>query len=393
MRILFITHELPPIGGGGGRAAWQIARRLARRGHRVQILTSFFQGLKTFEASEDVGIHRIHVRRRRPDACPPLELLSFMLRSLGETRRLAKEFRPDVACAFFAIPGGPAAWRLWKRMKTPYVVSLRGSDVPRPQLARHQRLHLITRPFLKRICRSAAGLAAVSEALREAAHRLDPGLPIQVIPNGVDTEFFRPHADAQPQSSTPELVFVGRLRRFKCVRHALGALPQIEQQLGRPVRFTIVGDGPEKERLGLLADEARRRGMASTVQFTGWLDQEAVRSVYEGASLLLLPSLVEGHPNVLLEAMAMGLPCVASDVPGIRGVLTHGREGYLVTPENPAALAHAAAEILGDERLMRRMGDAARATAETFSWEVVADRYESLLERAARRERETPCGT
>ena len=85
MRILFISYELPPIGGGGGRAAWQIARRLARRGHEVEILTSL----------EGVRVHRIRVRRKNIHACPPPELLSFMLRSFFAAPRLAAWLRPD----------------------------------------------------------------------------------------------------------------------------------------------------------------------------------------------------------------------------------------------------------------------------------------------------------
>ena len=94
MRVLFVTYELPPIGGGGGRAAWQIARRLAGRGHDVRILTSLFGGLPGCEAREGVGIHRIAVLRSRADACSPRELLSFMRRSVPETRRLARDFAP-----------------------------------------------------------------------------------------------------------------------------------------------------------------------------------------------------------------------------------------------------------------------------------------------------------
>lgn len=381
MKILFITYELPPLGGGGGRAAWQIARRLAGRGHHVRVLTSHYKGLHTCEALEGVGIHRIQVRRKRADACTPAELISFMRRSIPETRRLAKEFGPDVVCAFFAIPGGPAAWRLWRRMKIPYVISLRGSDVPRPQLAKYQRLHVFARPVIKRVCRSATRIVAVSGALREAALDLLPGVRIDVIPNGVDTDFFRPvEATGAPRD---EFVFVGRLREFKGVHHALRALPAIEKTLGRPVRFTIVGEGPMREKLAAIAAGLDRAEGALPIRFTGWLEPEKVRDVYASASLLVLPSLVEGHPNVILEAMAMGLPCVASDVPGIREVVESGRTGILVPPEDPESIARAVCEILGHAPFRDKMGRAARAAAEECSWDRVAEHYGTVLAEAA----------
>ena len=394
MKILFITHELPPIGGGGGRAAWQIARRLAARGHDVRILTSHFGDLHEYEAVEGVGIHRIAVRRKRADACPPIELLSFMRRSIREARRSTKEFPPDIVCAFFAVPGGPAAWRLRRSKNVPYVLSLRGSDVPRPELARHQRLHLITRPFLKRVCRDAAALVAVSGALRSAALMLDPNLAIEVVPNGVDTEFFAPAKERSGIGETAEIVFVGRLRKFKGVRYALRALPLIEKTLGHPVKMTVVGDGPEREALTALVNDLRGAGMASEVRFAGWLDADDMRAIYRSASLLALPSLVEGHPNVILEAMAAGVPCVASDVPGIREVFSgKNREGILVPPENEQALADAVAAILGDESQWRNMGRAGIERAKEFSWEAVAESYEAILSRAAGRKDASSCAT
>ena len=391
MRVLFVSYELPPIGGGGGRAAWQIARRLAGRGHEVRILTSRFADLPSCEAREGVGIHRIAVRRSRADACSPRELLSFMRRSIPETRRLARECSPDVLCAFFAIPGGPAAWRLWRRSGVPYVVSLRGSDMPRPELSKYQRLHLFTRPLIRRVCREAAGLIAVSEALREAALRLLPAADIAVVPNGVDTEFFKNGPVARPADADkpPAIVYVGRLRPFKGVHHLLAALPIIEKTLGHGVRLVVVGEGSEMPRLCALADELPRQDNAPPVHFTGWLEPEKVRDIYASASLAVLPSLVEGHPNVILEAMAMGLPCVASDVPGIREVAANEKDGLLVPPEDPAGIARAVSDILKNPSRREAMGHAARAKAKSFSWDAAAARYETILENAARRGKES----
>ena len=309
MRMLFITYELPPIGGGGGRAAWQIARRLIRRGHQVDILTSLFPGLPERAEREGVKIHRIRVRRRRADECPPRELLSFMCRSIPAVTRTANECNPEVVCAFFGIPGGPAAFWLRLRKKIPYVLSLRGSDVPRPELAGYQRLHLLTGPALRRIYRAADAIISVSGGLREAALRLDPNVAIEVIPNGVDTERFHRNTDRTSVGEPPELLFVGRLKEFKGVQYVLRALPDIEKRLGSAVRFTIAGDGPYRATLESLAEEIHKEsGITSEARFAGWLGDAALLAAYESASMILLPSLAEGHPNVLLEGMAMGLP-------------------------------------------------------------------------------------
>ena len=391
MRVLFISYELPPIGGGGGRAALHVAQRLARRGHSVAILSSLFPGLPEREQSEGVEIRRLRVRRKKMDECTPIELLSFMRRSIPAARRLADEMKPSVVCAFFGIPGGPAAWRLRRRRGIPYVLSLRGSDVPRPELASHQRLHALTRPLLRRMYRDAAGLIAVSDSLRRAALAVLPTARIEVIPNGVDTERFKPPAGRSGPSERPEMLFVGRLREFKGVQDAIAALPALERTLGRPARLTIIGDGPSRAALEAQAAALRAAGSNSEVRFLGWLDPAALPAAYEAASLLLLPSYVEGHSNVILEALAAGLPCVASDAPGIRETVTDGREGILVPPRDPDALACAAARVLSNPETWRSMSRNALVRAAEFSWDKIAADYEAVLLRSEHGE--TPCVT
>jgi glycosyltransferase involved in cell wall biosynthesis len=386
MRILFNTYELPPIGGGGGRAALQISRRLVRAGHDVSILSSRFGDLPETETVDGVAIHRITVRRARPDECTPYELLSFMRRSIPATMALAETFKPDVTCAFFGIPGGPAAWWLKARRGVPYVLSLRGSDVPRPEVGKHQRLHLFTKPFLRRLYRRADGIVAVSDSLRGAALAVAPDVKIEVIPNGIDTERFKPKGEKPFPAERAEILFVGRLREFKGVQDVLAALPQIERALNRPVRFTVVGDGPYRGELESLAAQLRSEGMKAEVSFLGWLDPDRVPPLYERASLFVLPSLVEGYPNVVLEAMAAGVPCVATDAPGIRDAIRDGRDGLLVPPKAPDAIAQSAVRLLSDSAAWTAMSRAAIARAGEFSWDRIASEYESLLRRAAGQE-------
>ena len=316
-------------------------------------------------------------------ACPPRELLSFMLRSMRAAPRVAEAFRPNVVCAFFAIPGGPAAWRLMRRQGIPYVLSLRGSDVPRAEIAKYQRLHRFTRPFLRRMLCDAAGIAAVSQGLRNAALALDPDLDIQVIPNGVNTAFFRAQTEKAFPQGRHELLFVGRLQEFKGVQHVIRALPLIEKELDQPVLMNVVGEGPYREQLESIAERIRSAGARSEVRFPGWLDQDALLPIYESASVFILPSAVEGHPNVLLEAMAMGLPSVVSDAPGPKEVVNDGCEGLLAPPGDERAIARAVVQILKDEHTWREMSRCARHRAEEFSWDSVSEAYDEILERAA----------
>lgn len=379
MRILFISYELPPLGGGGGRAALEIARRLAARGHGVRILSSLFPGLPERESDAGVEIVRFPVRRKRMDACRPMELLSFMRRSLSAASRAAEEFRPEIVCAFFGIPGGPAAWWLRRRKGLPYVLALRGSDVPRPELAAHQGLHRFTRPFLRRIYRAAGAIVAVSEALRHAALAVEPRVEVQVVPNGIDLAWFNPEPVRPLSGQEVELLFVGRLQEFKGVQHAISALPSIEQRLGRPVRLVVAGDGPYRGELERMAGQLPQ----GRVRFAGWVAEKDLRALYRSGALLVLPSLVEGHPNAILQAMAMGLPSIGTDAPGIRETIEAGGDGLLFAPNDPASLAEAAVRVLSDAALYESMSRRARIRAAEFTWDRVADRYERILLDAA----------
>lgn len=380
MKVLFLCYELPPIGGGGGRAAWQVAVRLAARGHGVSILTSRFGELPAEETRSGVRIARIDVRRKRADECAPLELLSVMLKSMPAAVREIDRDRPDVVCVFFGVPGGPGAWWAKRRRGVPYVLSLRGSDVPRPELAKHQFLHHFTKPILRRVYRAAAGIVSVSDGLRQAALAVQPGVGIEVIPNGIDTEWFAPSAPMPENVDQVELLFVGRLRDFKGVQHIIGAMPEIAARLGRPVRLTVAGDGPYRGELERLSREMVQS--PSSVHFAGWMEREPLRAAYAAAHLFILPSLVEGHPNVVLEGMAMGLPCVATDAPGIREAVSHGRDGLLTPPESPKAIAEAVVSLMSDDARRRGMALAARQKAESMSWDRIAQRYEAALARA-----------
>jgi len=175
------------------------------------------------------------------------------------------------------------------------------------------------------------------------------------------------------------------------VQDAIAALPALERALGRPARLTIIGDGPSRAALEAQAAALRAAGSNSEVRFLGWLDPAGLPAAYESASLLLLPSYVEGHSNVILEALAAGLPCVASDVPGIRETITDGREGILIPPRDPEALARAAARALADATDWRTMSRNARARAEDFSWDKIAAEYEAVLLRAEHGA--APCAT
>ena len=379
MRLLLINYEYPPLGGGGGNATGHLAREFARSGHVVTVLTSAWRGLPPRQDSEGVSIIRMPAGRTSPAVCPPLELLAFVISGLARATALTARSRPDVILAFFGFPSGPVAWRVARSLRVPYVLSLRGSDVPRPEIRGREHLEVLMRPALRFVWRRAAALTAVSEGLKAAAEANGAPANIRVIGNGVDCDRFHPDEGAHGRGL--RLLYAGRLQRFKGVHHLIRAVARVRRTAKAPIALEIAGEGPERACLEGLASGV---GLSDVVEFSGWVAREEMPRVYRRADLFVLPSYVEGMPNVVLEAMASGLPVIGTDVPGTREVIMDGVNGYLAPPKDEGALAERIAFMAARPEERRRMATAARAQAKKFSWKRIADRYLELLAEVAR---------
>jgi glycosyltransferase involved in cell wall biosynthesis len=178
---------------------------------------------------------------------------------------------------------------------------------------------------------------------------------IEVARLGIDPESFAP-APVRERPVPFEVICVGQLAPAKG-QHILLAAVQSLVHDERQVLLRLVGDGDD--RAGLEADAAAR-GIDDRVVFEGSVNQDRLRALYQRADACVLPSFAEGVPVVLMEAMSMGIPCVASRITGIPELIEDGVHGLLVDPSDSALLAAAIARLMGDATLRRRLGAAAR---------------------------------
>jgi glycosyltransferase involved in cell wall biosynthesis len=369
---LFINYEYPPIGGGSATACQQIARTFAKRGHRVVVLTAGIGSLHGTVTEDGVTVVRIRALRKSPHQSGVIEMASYVLLTSWHSLRLARTHQIDSALAFFSVPGGIVArWvNLWIRI--PYVVSLRGGDVPgtEPHL---ELFYRVLQPLRRNIFKHAQAVCAPSQGLKALSEKTDP-FPVQVVPNGIDTDLFRP--EPERRAHVPTLLSVGRLHTQKNVGYLLNLVAAIKSKT--EVRALIIGDGPERPRLEATAAALR---ITDCVQFAGWLPREEVREAYQAATFLVHVSTYEGMSNVILEALASGLPVAASQIPGNTELIQDGINGFLVDPASgPAQLADRISPLFQDQTTWDRLSAAARATIEKrFSWLHVADLYEKLL--------------
>ena len=227
---------------------------------------------------------------------------------------------------------------------------------------------LASRYALPRIC---ALLAANEESVVALEKETNRAGSIYLVPNGFDPAMFSPAPDAALADVRDPLrvLFVARLTPEKDPETMARAVKSLAKV--RLVELTVVGMGPLRSRV-----EQILRVPGVSVRFTGHLDQYELALEYRAANLLIHTSLHEGWSQTVLEAMATGLPVVASDVAGIRDVLAG--TGMLVPPGEPEAFHEALRAVGSDPALQRRMGRAAIERSRFFTWDRVADQLDSI---------------
>jgi glycosyltransferase involved in cell wall biosynthesis len=373
MRILILNSEYPPIGGGAGNASAHIAAQFDRMGHIVAVVTSRFGALPHREQKGNVTIHRIPGLRRRQDRSNPLEQVVFIFSASLWTMRLIPRFKPHATLAFFGVPSGAVAWLIKKIFHIPYVVSLRGGDVPGFRPYDFRIYHKLVAPFLRIIWRNAVAVVANSNGLRQLANTFDSRFEIPIIPNGIDLDSYQ---STGRDWTFPRLLSVGRIVHQKgldLAMHALGGLTELDWE------WHIAGDGPQ---MPVLQSLAKGLGIGDRVHFLGWQSREGLMKCYQEANVFLFPSRHEGMPNAMLEAMASGLPVVASCIAGNEELVVDGETGYLVPSEDIESLQAALKQLLIDPALREQMGRASRQHVEAnYSWESTAQQYVLFLEK------------
>jgi len=207
---------------------------------------------------------------------------------------------------------------------------------------------------------------------------------VRVIPAGVDISSYTPIPDGGPFKEAfgidgPFILYAGRLATNKGLNHLVKAFAQISDEKGlQDLKLVLVGeDHGVRSRLENIS---KKLGVTDRVVFTGHVKDDALfRSAFAGCELLALPSDYEAFGLVLVEAMACGKPCVATNVGGVPEVVDHGRTGLLVKYGDVKALSKALLKVLSDEHRAKAMGRAGRERVEQrFTWEKVTERIEGL---------------
>jgi glycosyltransferase involved in cell wall biosynthesis len=342
-------------------------------------LTNPIRGLKGVEFIDGVEVRRIPVLRQRQEYCSTLEMGTFVVSGLWHTFFLARQFKPEVVHVFFGSPDGPLGWALKRVYGLPYLISLRGADVPSDEVKRFAKHYRLLRPFIRWLWRDADALVAVSNGLRGYAAETAPDLPIEVISNAIELSVFTPPRQQHQHEGPVRLLFVGRLNAFKNVEMLVEMTNRLKAMEVDNFELQLVGEGEHRSNLERLVVE---KGLTRQVRFLGWVDRTAIVEIYRQADLFVTATTWEGMPNTVLEGMACGLPVVGTRASGLAELVREGVNGYLVDINDASTLADRVADLIENPYERRRMGKESRKIAEQeFTWEYIAEQYVEIYKR------------
>lgn len=355
MRVALICPYAWDVPGGVQVHVRELGQHLMARGHEVLALAPA-RGRPAEPWVRAVG-RPVDVPYNRSTA--PIDPRPW---SMSRVRELLAVFEPDVVHAHEPLTPSTSMWATLLS-RAPVVATFHSG-------AERSRLFDVAAPVLRRIAGRIAVRIAVSE--RAAAFVRDRvGGDLRIVPNGAEVGRF---AEAAPADLGPgaRLLFVGRLHERKGFPTAIEAFHLLAD--GRAdLRMVVAGDGEDRGAVDRLDPALRAR-----VLLLGSVPHDDLPPYHAACDVFLAPSVGgESFGIVLVEAMAAGLPVVASRIPGYDEVVTDGVEGFLVPPRDPAAVAAAAAAVLDDPALARKMGEAGRERSRRYDWAVVTGEVEA----------------
>jgi glycosyltransferase involved in cell wall biosynthesis len=374
MRLLMLNNEFPPLGGGTGTVNRAILARLAEVPDlEVDLVTSALGWRAEGERlAERVRLIKVPVANRNIHHSSGRELLTYAALALPTALRLHRARPYDMVFAWSAVPAGGVALALRRLAGLPYILRVCGPDIPGFE-RRYGPLYPVLTPTIKAIWRGAGRLVAKCRAEAELMLAVQPGMQIDLIPNGVEPDAFpaAPIADGGPL----RLICVARLIERKGQHHLIAALRRLIDE-GFDITLELVGEGDARAANEALA---RRLGLAERVMFAGYVPREQIADRYAAAHAFVLPSYNEGMSVATLEGMAAGLPTVVTRTGGAEELVDEGVSGNIVPWADIDALVDRLRALAQSRELARRMGRAARARAGGFSWDAATGRYLAMF--------------
>lgn len=380
LKVLMVNYEFPPIGGGGGTTTRFLAKYISRLGVDVHVITAKPIEQDIYNHPDGFYIHYAGPVKNKLSGTHIPELVRFALTLIYYSKTIIKKIKPDLIHCFFTLPSGGFGLFCKKVYNLPYITSALGADVPGFNIGdwRLDVYHCLTKFLSRSIWSNSSHIVANSSSLKDTGKKFFPEENIDIITNGVDTELFYPGKKTNQQEEV-QLLFVSRLMLQKGVDTLIKTCKILKDRGINNFKLTIVGEGHLKNLMFSLIEQY---GLKEKINFLGWKDLEELPDVFRSADIFILPSVMEGMSSVTLQAMATGLPIVASRVLGFEEILEENINGLTAEYNNAEEFADQIERLIKSPELRQKMSQNSLAKSKRFAWENIARQYLKLYDAA-----------
>jgi L-malate glycosyltransferase len=374
-RILMLNYEFPPLGGGAGNATYYLLKEFAKSKYKnleIDLITSSVDKYKKEKFSDNITIHFLDIGKKgNLHYQSNKDLLKYSKKSYNYCKKLInnklkkEDKKYDLIHAFFGIPCGYIAMKLKNKYKIPYIVSLRGSDVPFYNKRFEKLDKIIFQKLSKKIWKKSKAVITNSQGLKDLALKTSPKQKISIIYNGIDIGEFKPkNKKSKKQNKNKKLTIIstGRLIQRKGYQYLIPSLK------GLDVKLQLIGDGNLTNELKELAKQNK-----VDVEFLGKKKHKDIVKYLQKADVFCLPSLNEGMSNSILEAMACGLPIITTNTGGSEELIKGN--GFRVKKSSIEDLTDIIYKYLKNPKLINEHGIKSRSLARKMNWENIAREY------------------
>jgi phosphatidylinositol alpha-mannosyltransferase len=376
MKICLVSASYLPYTSGVAIHVHNLAKNLLEFGHSVEILTTNYPLSVNGHGSRS----RFTVKAIGKVIFLPAKGSKFTL-PVGinlpcSVRTFLRQTKPDIVHCHGFAPPELAFWAI-HYSNSINICTFHTVNIPKSNTLAH-----IYQNLFKNYNRKIHGKIAVSYTTQQAIKPFIPG-PFQIIPNGVDTTKFNPMVKplSEFNQRANKILYIGRLEKRKGLKVLLQALPLIKQKIP-DVLLIVVGTGPEKNYYHQLAQNLR---IADSVKFIGFVPQDDLARYYASCDLYCVPTIIpEASSIVILEAMAVGKPVVASDFPGYRELITDNENGLLTRPNDPNDLAEKTIRLLLSNDLKNTFKQNGLKKVAEFDWRNIAKKIEAFYQELLR---------
>ena len=369
-RVLVLSFEFPPLGGGGSVVIEHLCNELSKKGHSFDVVTMGYKGLPKEEQVGACKVYRVSCLRAKKELSTPIELQSYLFSAFVKAEQLLLTNHYDLAHVHFIIPTGNLGFATKIINHLPFIISTHGSDMPGYNPDRFGFLHKLLIPFWTLFVKSASVVTTPSESLRSLLLQSWKGdsSKIKAIPWGIDV---RP----APRKKENRIVFAGRLFERKGAQYLVEAVKGMNM---KGWEVAIVGDGPMRKQL-----EAQAKCMPF-VKFYGWLPREKLQSLYDRSKIFIFPSTAESFGMVLAEAMSAEMAVITCNDSACPEVV--GDAGILVQPKNHEAIRTALQKLMASPTEVARLGKKGRKRVlAKFTWPICAAAFDKIYAQTARK--------